>query len=242
MDKHAKGEEFAHYTADQALNVVKKYFPDFSYTISDMTIRHLLVSNAGKKDETPNVELARTIANSKNVHHVRELVQILKSGKKPEKHDAIKTLYELGELEPRLISRYADVFLDELNSHDNRMVWGAMTALRTISKIKHAEIWDQRKRIIDKLRDGSVITRDEAVKVLAGIASKREEYGEQIVPVLLEVLANDRPKDVAKNAENTLPAVSERFRDDFVEVLRGRKSSLTKSAQQRVEKLFRSIQ
>ena len=98
-----------------------------------MTVIDKLASSLGRRDEIPNQELAKQIADTGDKKAVKELVENLASKNKHIQNDCIKTLYEIGNLKPSLISVHANNFLQLLEHKNNRLQWGAMTALKNFT-------------------------------------------------------------------------------------------------------------
>src|ERR1041385_1990762 len=94
-----------------------------------------LASSLGKRDEKPNQELAASLVKSKDKKAIKELVEHLSDKDKNIQSDCIKVLYEIGEQKPELIADYDKEFLALLDSKNNRLVWGAMTAIDCIAAI-----------------------------------------------------------------------------------------------------------
>jgi hypothetical protein len=86
---------------------------------------------------------------------------------------------------------------------------------------------------------GSVITKDNGVKVLANAASTKLEYNKGIFPYLLNHLKTCRPKDVAQHSEKTLPAVNASNKDEFIKALEKRMEDLSGSGLARVKKVIK---
>lgn len=72
-----------------------------------MSIINQLASALGRRDEVPNQELAKKIAETNDEAAVQELVENLQHKNKDIQNDCIKVLYEIGELKPGLISTYS---------------------------------------------------------------------------------------------------------------------------------------
>lgn len=89
-----------------------------------------LASSQGISSTEPNKQLAREIVAAKDKDAVKTLAEHLGDKNKRIQSDCIKTLYEVGEQAPELIAPYAAAFIKLLDDRNNRMVWGAMTALR----------------------------------------------------------------------------------------------------------------
>jgi len=63
-----------------------------------MSILNKLASAFGRRDETPNIDLAKQIAAKKNTSAIAELVDNLSNKNKDIQNDCIKVLYEIGEI------------------------------------------------------------------------------------------------------------------------------------------------
>src|SRR5438045_9754024 len=100
-----------------------------------MSVLDKLSSSFGRRDEKPNQELAGQIAAKNDAKAIKELIELLHDKNKNVQSDAIKVLYEIGEKKPELISKYAKEFVKFLDSTNNRLQWGAMTALDAITAL-----------------------------------------------------------------------------------------------------------
>ena len=86
-----------------------------------MSILNKLASALDRRDELPNEELAKQIADKNDNEAVKELVANLSNKRKDIQNDCIKVLYEIGERKPALIAAYAKEFIDLLASRNNRL-------------------------------------------------------------------------------------------------------------------------
>ena len=116
-----------------------------------------------------------------------------------------------------------------------------MIALSTISALKAEQIFKYRHIIIDSVENGSVITWDAGIKTLAGVACFSEEYNGALFPYLIEKLKTCIPKSIAQYSESVFPAVTEKNRVKFVEILNERIGILNPSQKRRVNKLLGNI-
>lgn len=203
-----------------------------------MSIIPRLATSLGRRDEVPNQELAAEIAKSEDRAAIGELAANLSNKNKGIRYDCIKTLYEIGFLKPGLISGLQDQFLSLLDSKDNRMQWGGMTALGYITGEKPAEVYASLGRIIEAAEKGSVITRDHCVGILTSLSGNRE-YSDKTFPLLLEQLMKCPTNQLPMYAENALPVINGRNKERFIEVLAGRLEEIEKeSKRKRVEKVM----
>jgi hypothetical protein len=195
----------------------------------------------GQRDEEPNKELAALLAEEKNRAGIEEIAGYLHDKNKSIQSDCIAVLYHVGYINPELIKEYAAAFIELLDSKNNRMVWGAMIALATISELVPEEIWPQRARIMEKIETGTVITNVWGVKVLIGLSKAGDKYYETLISELLRLQEECRDVDFAKRAEDMEPAIRAGEREAYRKILEGRKAKLSKSAQSRLGKVIRKL-
>lgn len=194
-----------------------------------MSVLSKLSHAQNRRDEVPNQELARELAKTKNLAGIREIAKNLLHDDRRMQYDCIKVMYEIGYLAPVLILPYADDFIKLLSSRHNRLVWGAMTALATIAQIAADQLYPHVAVIQKAMERGSVITVDAGVMTLAGIASQKDDYNQDIFPYLLAHLGSCRSKDVPQHAEKTLIACRHWKQRN---ICRCSKSALTASGRQ----------
>ena len=206
-----------------------------------MSILNKLASALDRKDEVPNQELAQEIAEKEDSAAIRELVDNLKNKKRPIQNDCIKVLYEIGERKPALIADYINEFLSLLTHKNNRLQWGAMTALNCIAKVKPEEIYNHLPEIMQATEKGSVITRDQAVNILISLADKAI-YTDQALSLIFEQLRTCPVNQLPMYAERALPVIHDAHKADFVSVLTDRLAEVEKeSKRKRIEKVLRKF-
>ncbi len=203
-----------------------------------MSILDQLATSQKINSDVPNQELAKKLAASQDRAGIHELAENLWNKNPAIQSDCVKTLYEIGYLDPKLIAEYALDFLKLLNSRNNRLVWGGMIALSTVAS-EAAEILYPHVPTIQKVLDGgSVITKDAGMLTLSKIAARSLEYNRIIFPYLLDHLRLCRPKDVPANAERLLLAINAENKAAFIAALEARLDNATPS---QVARLRRAI-
>jgi hypothetical protein len=203
-----------------------------------MSILNLLATNLNRKDEAPNMALANQIANTNDKAAVEELIQNLSTGSKNIQHDCIKVLYETGALDPALIVKYTPIFVGLLSDKNNRLQWGAMTALQSIAVDYPKDIYTFLPAIMIAATDGSVITKDNLVKLLVHL-SKNTQYRKNTMVLLNELLASCATNQLPMYAEYTLPVIDTTSVLLFVQTLKSRLPEIEKeSKRKRVEKVI----
>lgn len=210
-----------------------------------MTILDNLATSLGRRDEVPNQLLATEIVRSKDKKSVMELVDNLANKNKAIQSDCIKVLYEIGERDPGMLAAHYKAFGDLLESKNNRLVWGAMTALDTIASVKPKEIFSLLGKILRAADEGSVITRDHAVGILIKLASEKQ-YAAKCFPLLLEQLLTCPNNQLPMYAEQSLALVggglSLTMKAELERVLTKRLSGLEKESQKaRVAKVLKRL-
>jgi hypothetical protein len=198
-----------------------------------------LASSMGRRDEVPNQELAYDLATRGDEPGIREVAENLWNKDKNIQADCIKVLYEVGSMEPKLIAGYVEDFVKLLRSKNNRLVWGAMTALAEVAKVDPDPVFSHLDEIKKAKETGSVITVDNAITTLALTAAANNKYNNAIFPYLLNHLSSCRPKDIPQHAERILPAVNSSNKDDFIRILEKRTENLSGSGLVRVKKAMK---
>lgn len=196
----------------------------------------------GRNDEEPNINLAIELCSSKNTEGIKEIVNGLNDKKSQIANDCIKVLYEIGERNPELIADYAQNFIRVLKSRNNRLVWGAMTAISKIVFSKPKEIFDNIDTIIRAYESGSVITRDNSISVFAGLAKADKEYEKVAFNKIIKHLETCRPKELAQHAERAFVCINKENSKEFVTVLIKRRNYLTDAQNKRIDKLIKKIE
>ncbi len=200
-----------------------------------MSVLGKLASAQGIKSDVPNQKLAQALATNDDVVTIRERVEHLHGKEKRIQSDCINVLYEIGSLKPALIAEYVDDFLSLLTNRNNRLVWGAMTALSTIAALRANEMFTFRERIMKAIEEGAVMTVDADIRALSGVAAADTKYNTTLFPYLLEQLRSCRPKSVAQYAERIFWAVTDENVHQYLDVLNVRKNILKPSQLKRVE-------
>ena len=199
-----------------------------------------LASSLGRRDEVPNQELAKQIAKAGDKKAVQELTENLLNKDKNIQSDCIKVLYEIGARNPSLIAAYARGFLDLIESKNNRLAWGAMTALNAITLEKPKEISVALPKIIASANSGSVITRDHAVGILIKLASIKQ-YSTKAFALLIKQLKTCPTNQLPMYAERALPVVNEKNKASFIKALSSRLDELATSKRARLEKVLKKL-
>lgn len=200
-----------------------------------------LASSLGKRDEMPNEELAKAIAAAGDTASVQSLVDHLGNKSSAIQSDCIKVLYEIGALKPQLIAPHLEVFLPLLRHKNNRLQWGAMTALHSIAALNPAGVYGHLSHIMAATDSGSVITRDHGVGILIELL-RLPEYAGTAFPLLLEQLQKCPSNQLPMYAEQMLPVLALNQKGEFAEALRARLGDFEKeSKRSRVEKVLKKL-
>ncbi len=197
-----------------------------------MTVLNRIATALQCRDEAPNCALAEAIVRTRDRDAVSELVKNLQHRDRDIQSDCIKVLYEIGARQPTLIAAYHQQFGILLDSSNNRMVWGAMTALDAIAAQEPGSVYKLLPEILAAAESGSVIARDHAVGILIKLAA-RPPYAARCFPVLLEQLRICPNNQLPMYAEMSAPIVTGRVQGDFTRILRARMSRLEKESQKK---------
>ena len=206
-----------------------------------MSVIDKLASSLGRRDEVPNQILAKQIANKNDKKAIKELIDHLHNGKKDIQFDCIKTLYEIGAQKPKLIADYAKDFIILLDNKNNRLQWGAMTALSAITPENPGAIYKALDKIIDTADKGTVITKDHCVKILAALAVIKK-YHDMAVELLMDQILRAPENQMPTYAETTAPFITEKYIEQFLHILTIRlKDIVSETKSKRVEKVIKKL-
>lgn len=207
-----------------------------------MNAKDLLATSLGRRDDEPNQCLAELIIQTGNMQWVEELVTLLKGRDKNIQSDCIKVLYEIGERGfGEMIAPYVFTFIGLLESQNNRLVWGAMTALDSIAFLKPVELFENDEAIVRAITNGSVITTDHGVGILAKLCSIKN-YQEKILPKLIGQLAKCPIKQFPMYVEKSDLAMNKETKEDFISIIEIRYDDLEKDSQRkRIDKSLRKL-
>ncbi len=203
-----------------------------------MTVIDQLASSLGRRDEVPNQELARQLAEANDREGIAEIATNLWSKDKAIQADCLKVLYEIGYRKPELVAPYVADYLKLLKNRNNRLVWGGMIAIATISGVAADALFPHIVSIQEAMDFGSVITRDAGVWALSDIAAANATYRAAIFPYLLNHLSTCRPKDVPQHAERIVVAVGTEQQADFLQVVEKRMKNLSAAQQKRLRRVI----
>ncbi|HEX7757355.1 MAG TPA: hypothetical protein VF421_18535 [Niabella sp.] len=206
-----------------------------------MPVIDQLASSRGKKDEIPNIELANQLIANPDQALIKELIENLSNKSKAIQHDCMKTLYEIAARAPALVAAYTDNFIHLLESNDNRMQWGAMTALNHLTGKKPQKIYSALARLAAVASKGSVITRDHYVAILTKLCTVTA-FAADAFDLLNEQLVTCPANQLPLYAENALPVISSKYRTIFVRTLSLRLNDFEKeSKRKRLEKVLQKL-
>ncbi len=206
-----------------------------------MTVLPKLASQLNRKDERPNIELARELMDRNHIEGIQEIIENLTNPNKRIKADCIKVAYEIGRVRPELISDYAEIFIKLLKSPNNRLVWGSMQVLSTIAEISAIPLMKHLHSIKLAIKTGTVITADKGILTLAKLSRVNEQNQERIFPILIEHLKTCRTKEVPQHAESILMAITYETKDEFLTVLAEREPYMTKPQSRRIQNIYRQL-
>lgn len=195
--------------------------------------------NRNIRSEEPNKELAKELVEAKSKEGICEIADHLYDKNKSIASDCIAVLYHVGYLEPSLISDYAETFLALLKSKNNRMVWGGMIALSTITELKSDYIFSNIDLIIDKTKNGSLITQIHGINTLIRLSLYDKKRKEQLFPILLEYLETCRPIDFPKRVDLMLPVIENEIEKEIFEnIINKKASSLSESQKKKLNTII----
>jgi hypothetical protein len=204
-----------------------------------MSVIERIAFYRGIRNDIPNQELARELAENQDEQGIREIAGHLWDKNPNVCGDCLKVLYETGYLAPQLIAPFATEFIKLLASKNNRMVWGSMIALSTIAPLKSQELYEARDLIYKAIDHGSVITQDGGIKSLSLVAAADAQYQKELTPYLMNFLRKCRPSDLPRHAEFIDVCINDFNKAEFVSILQERLADASPSQAVRIRKILK---
>ena len=207
-----------------------------------MTVLDKLATSLNRNDEMPNQELAEQIVKENDKKAIKELISNLNNPDKNIQSDCIKVLYEIGERNPSLIAEYANEFIALLNKNNNRLIWGAMTALDALTIENPTTVYLGLAKIIDASNKGSVITKDHTVNILIKLCTVKQ-YSDEAFALLIEQLKSCPTNQLPMYSENAAKIIHNKIKAEvFVNTLSSRLDQVEKeSKRKRIEKVIKYL-
>ncbi|MCF8358313.1 MAG: hypothetical protein K9H26_06115 [Prolixibacteraceae bacterium] len=206
-----------------------------------MGVINLLASQQGHRGSEANITLARQIAETDNKTAIKELVENLSNKDKRIQSDCIKVLYETGYIKPELIAGYAEDFIGLLKSKNNRLVWGAMVALATLTELNHQKVFASLNAIYETIQNGSVITVDAGIELLAKL-NKHDVYSGKTEPLLIEQFWKCPIKQLPQYIEKSMICINKKNEEIFINIIEKRKPECTAVSQvKRLDKALKQL-
>lgn len=206
-----------------------------------MSIITKLATNVGRRDEAPNIALAKSIAAQRDVDAVSELVEILQRAHRDLQSDAIKTLYEIGYCVPELLSPHAAVFLLFLQHPFNRLVWGSMRALHVLTPLMPDFIYQHLGEILTAADRSTVVAKDCAAGILT-LLVQHAPHKNEASELLLDLIRQSPENQFPTYAENAAAVLSDTFKVALADILQERLPTIgSPTKQKRVAILLKKI-
>lgn len=128
-----------------------------------------------------------------------------------------------------------------LSSRNNRLIWGGMIALSTITEFRPREIFDSLALIMRTVENGSVITIDCGVEILSRLNTS-DQFFDTTDPLLMEQLWKCPIKQLPMYVEKSLKAIRPQNREAYINIIRTREPEFDRDSQRiRLEKMLKKI-
>ncbi len=200
-----------------------------------------LAYSLGRRDEAPNIALAQRIADAGDKSVIKELFALTNHQPVGIQYDALKVLYEVGARKPELINGYYKDFLYLLQHADNRIQWGAMTALSVISKSRPSLLSTHIVEIVEAMDHGSVITRDHGIYILCNIGRIKVHHAD-CMELLLEQIEKSPVNQIPMYAEKTAEIITPPYLQRLLLIIHSREDGLAiPSKKKRLDKLVKKL-
>ncbi len=202
-----------------------------------MTIIPELASQIGRKDDQPNQVLGKKLVANQDLEGIKEAAENLTHPDRKIQVDCLGVLEQVGRLAPELIEDYLDDFLVLAFGSDNRLVWQSLINLALIADRKPDRMMACFDQFVNLIKTGSVIMRDNCIKILARAGAAKPEYIEEVYPILIDQLKNCRAKSLPQYTESILPIISTANLAEIEGVLLKRLPELSQNQERRISRV-----
>lgn len=197
--------------------------------------------NLNRRDEVPNQELAKELAEHMDNKGIAEMAEHLFDKNKSIASDCLKVMYEASYISPEIIVEYYSDFVTLLNSKNNRMVWGAMIAIASIAKVALDKVYRDKDLIKEKIKTGSVIANVHGVYSLINMAGASEEIYKKIIDDIFLILDETRSVDFPKRCEAIVKILHDKEKERLHNLIEKNKERLSAAGKKRVEKIIKNM-
>lgn len=207
-----------------------------------MSIVHLLSSSQERIDQQPNKDLAKQIIQTQDGAAIAELEQLLKSKKKNQLFDVLKTIEMIGEEAPEMIAHLFEPLSFCLQHPVNKIVWIGMSAMSHVSRFHPQLTYELLPKIIHTMENGGVIMRDKGFKMMVILYTETDYQGD-LKLLMLEQLRVAPDNQFGQYLEKWIAVILKEDIPDLIGVIEERLPELTdanhrKRAEKNLKKLI----
>ena|GEM_PF-3888783 len=172
-----------------------------------MSILDRLSSSLGKRDTAANKAVAKDCVAKPKL--LNEVAVGFDAKLAPLRGDCAEVFAEASVLNPETTAPHIELMLDQLDDRNNRVRWEILMGISAVASIKPAKVFAQRELLLKLAQTGSVIVKDGAVLSLSRVAGANGRYRQKLLPELLELFTDCRPKDIPRYGEYLSEAVTD---------------------------------
>lgn len=195
-----------------------------------------------RRDEVPNQELAKELAEENNEEGIKEMAGYLFDKNKSVASDCLKVMYEASYIRPEIIVDYYGDFVTLLQSKNNRMVWGAMIAIASIAKVAPDMVYQQVDLILEKINSGTVITNVQGAYALINMAGASEEIYGNVIDQIFTLVGGSRSVEFPKRCEAFSAILKDEDKERLIELIHKHEERLSTGGKKRVARLIRRLE
>ncbi len=204
-------------------------------------ISSYFASSRGHKDQQPNIDLANQLVKNATKSDIVQLLNFCICGTKTQKSDAIKVIYELAKLQEDLLIPHIYTLIKSLEKADNRMIWGILQALSTLTDAAPEIIIKNLNEILAAADRSSVIAKDNMMAILTKLSTQKR-FADFLMPVILQRLEHSAPNQFPTYAQLVEKIIDEKNKNAFIDIIIQRQKSIALPAKQkRLNKILQKL-
>jgi len=207
-----------------------------------MSVIHKIAYHQNRRDEVPNQELAKELAESENTVGLQEMVDHLYDKNKSISSDCLKVIYETGYIRPDLIAPFVPEFMKLLESKINRMVWGSMIALANTAPLNPKPVLKEIEKVISTFQKGTLITQVWGLNTIANAIATDPTYNKKYIGVLFDHIEKCNPRELPRHTQDILAAINDSNREALEAIIMARIDELNKSQYTKLKRILKKVE
>lgn len=211
------------------------------HEVTDLPVEAALADLASDADQVRTRAYAERLSDCGDAESISALVICLRSKDKHLRRAAAHVVGEIADRRPDLFLPHVSALFEIVRTGSGPAVWESLHALADVARHDPTALAPYRDTVVAALDGPSVIARDNAVRILVGIAALVSERS-RAMQALVQTLAMAPVNQLPMYAELIAPVTGPEEADDVRRILIERLASITQPSKiRRIEAVLRKL-